>query len=81
MVGQSCGRTRPANEHRHSKQSGVRLAVRGLHKSYHGNEVLKGIDIEVSPGEILVILDRVAAANQCCSSTSSAWSSRTRGKC
>jgi phospholipid/cholesterol/gamma-HCH transport system ATP-binding protein len=27
-----------------------------LRKSYHGNEVLKGIDIEVSPGEILVIL-------------------------
>ena len=35
---------------------GVRLSVSGLRKSYHGNEVLKGIDIEVSPGEILVIL-------------------------
>ena len=37
-------------------QRGVRLSVSGLRKSYHGNEVLKGIDIEVSPGEILVIL-------------------------
>jgi len=38
------------------KQSGVRLAVRGLRKSYHGNEVLKGIDFEVEPAEIFVVI-------------------------
>jgi phospholipid/cholesterol/gamma-HCH transport system ATP-binding protein len=37
-------------------QRGVRLLVCGLHKSYQGNEVLKGIDFEVNPGEIFVII-------------------------
>jgi phospholipid/cholesterol/gamma-HCH transport system ATP-binding protein len=37
-------------------QRGVSLAVHGLHKSYQGHEVLKGIDFEVSPGEIFVII-------------------------
>jgi len=39
-----------------SKQQGVRLSVRGLRKSYNGIEVLKGIDFEVNPGEIFVIM-------------------------
>jgi phospholipid/cholesterol/gamma-HCH transport system ATP-binding protein len=38
------------------KPQGVRLFVRGLHKSYLGVEVLKGIDFEVKPGEIFVIM-------------------------
>jgi len=38
------------------KLQGVRLSVRGLRKSYDGNEVLKGIDFEVNPGEIFVIM-------------------------
>jgi phospholipid/cholesterol/gamma-HCH transport system ATP-binding protein len=37
-------------------QQGVRLAVHGLRKSYNGHEVLKGIDFEVKPGEIFVIV-------------------------
>ncbi len=37
-------------------QQGVRLQVRGLRKSYDGHEVLKGIDFEVNPGEIFVIM-------------------------
>jgi phospholipid/cholesterol/gamma-HCH transport system ATP-binding protein len=36
--------------------SGVSLQVRGLHKSFGGQEVLKGIDFEVKPGEIFVIM-------------------------
>ncbi len=36
--------------------SGVSLQVRGLRKSFGGNEVLKGIDFEVQPGEIFVIM-------------------------
>jgi len=39
-----------------SKQQGVRLQVRGLRKSFDGREVLKGIDFEVNPGEIFVIM-------------------------
>ena len=35
---------------------GVRLSVRGLCKSYNGNEVLKGIDLDVAAAEIFVIM-------------------------
>lgn len=38
------------------KLQGVRLSVRGLRKSYDGIEVLNGIDFEVNPGEIFVIM-------------------------
>ncbi|HZI32379.1 MAG TPA: ATP-binding cassette domain-containing protein, partial [Candidatus Binatia bacterium] len=34
----------------------VGLVVRGLRKSFDGQEVLKGIDFEVRPGEIFVIM-------------------------
>src|ERR1017187_7894549 len=36
--------------------SGVSLQVRGLRKSFGGQEVLKGIDLDVQPGEIFVIM-------------------------
>jgi phospholipid/cholesterol/gamma-HCH transport system ATP-binding protein len=36
--------------------SGVSLQVRGLRKSFDGQEVLKGIDFEARPGEIFVIM-------------------------
>jgi len=39
-----------------SRQQGVSLSVRGLRKSYNGIEVLKGIDFEVNPGEMFVIM-------------------------
>src|SRR5208282_4303684 len=32
------------------------LVVRGLHKSFGKQEVLKGVDLEVKPGEIFVIM-------------------------
>lgn len=35
---------------------GVSVQVRGLRKSYHGVEVLKGLDFTVSPGEIFVLM-------------------------
>ncbi len=35
---------------------GVGLVVRGLRKSFDGQEVLKGIDLAVRPGEIFVIM-------------------------
>jgi len=41
----------PVNNH-----SGVSLQVRGLRKSFDGQEVLKGLDFEVQPGEIFVIM-------------------------
>jgi len=40
-----------ANNH-----SGVGVQVRGLRKSFDGQEVLKGIDLEIRPGEIFVIM-------------------------
>ena len=36
--------------------SGVGLQVRGLRKSFNSQEVLKGVDFEVKPGEIFVIM-------------------------
>ena len=39
-----------------NNHSGVSLQVRGLRKSFDGQEVLKGIDFEVQPGEIFVIM-------------------------
>ena len=36
--------------------AGVALQVRGLRKSFHGQEVLKGLDFDVQPGEIFVIM-------------------------
>jgi phospholipid/cholesterol/gamma-HCH transport system ATP-binding protein len=41
----------PANN-----SSGVSLQVRGLRKSFGGQEILKGIDFDVQPGEIFVIM-------------------------
>ncbi|HTY87458.1 MAG TPA: ATP-binding cassette domain-containing protein [Candidatus Acidoferrum sp.] len=37
-------------------QTGVSLQVRGLHKSFGKQPVLNGIDFEVQPGEIFVIM-------------------------
>ncbi len=39
-----------------NNHSGVGLVVRGLRKSFGDQEVLKGVDIEVKPGEIFVIM-------------------------
>ena len=39
-----------------NNHSGVSLQVRGLRKSFDGQEVLKGLDFEVQPGEIFVIM-------------------------
>jgi len=39
-----------------SNHSGVSLQVRGRRKSVDGQEVLKGLDFEVEPGEIFVIM-------------------------
>jgi phospholipid/cholesterol/gamma-HCH transport system ATP-binding protein len=39
-----------------SSSQGIGLVVRGLRKSFHAQEVLKGVDFEVQPGEIFVIM-------------------------
>ncbi|HUC84153.1 MAG TPA: ATP-binding cassette domain-containing protein [Candidatus Acidoferrales bacterium] len=39
-----------------NQPNGVSLVVRGLHKSFAGQKVLDGIDLEVRPGEIFVIM-------------------------
>src|SRR5947207_4065412 len=38
------------------QQQGIGVQVRGLRKSFNGQEVLKGLDFEVKPGEIFVIM-------------------------
>ena len=37
-------------------QHGVSVQVRGIRRSYGAQEVLKGIDLDVRPGEIFVIM-------------------------
>src|SRR3954447_411901 len=37
-------------------QQGVGVEIRGLRKSFNGQEVLKGLDFKVNPGEIFVIM-------------------------
>ncbi|MGH7454928.1 MAG: ATP-binding cassette domain-containing protein, partial [bacterium] len=32
------------------------VAVNGLHKSFHGNAVLKGIDLHIAPQELTVLI-------------------------
>jgi len=39
-----------------NKPGGIGLTMRGLRKSYNGQEVLKGLDFEVFPGEVFVIM-------------------------
>src|SRR5450631_4953589 len=39
-----------------NQNSGISLQVRGLRKSFNGQEVLKGLDFDVQPGEIFVIM-------------------------
>jgi phospholipid/cholesterol/gamma-HCH transport system ATP-binding protein len=44
----------PANND--ARPEAVSVKVHGLRKSFHGQEVLKGLDFEVNPGEIFVIM-------------------------
>ncbi len=39
-----------------ANHAGISVEVRGLRKSFGGQEVLKGLDFEVKPGEIFVIM-------------------------
>ena len=39
-----------------SSQQGIGVEVRALHKSFNQHEVLRGIDFEVKPGEIFVLM-------------------------
>jgi phospholipid/cholesterol/gamma-HCH transport system ATP-binding protein len=39
-----------------SERRAVGVQVRGLHKSFNGQEVLKGVDLDVFPGEVFVIM-------------------------
>ena len=39
-----------------SNQQGIGVQVRELHKSFNGHEVLKGVNFDVNPGEIFVLM-------------------------
>ena len=38
--------------------NGAAVSIKGLRKSYGSNEVLKGIDLEVRPGEVIAIIGK-----------------------
>src|ERR1700743_2895400 len=44
------------SDENNNNHSGVSIHVRGLRKSFDSQEVLKGIDFDVQPGEIFVIM-------------------------
>ncbi|HEX3800142.1 MAG TPA: ATP-binding cassette domain-containing protein [Verrucomicrobiae bacterium] len=47
----------PASHPEHSAdQQGISVKVTGLRKSFAGHEILKGIDFEVQPGEVFVLM-------------------------
>ncbi|PWU11921.1 MAG: ABC transporter ATP-binding protein [Verrucomicrobia bacterium] len=46
----------PKSEDTSLTRKGVAVQVRGLRKSFNGHEVLKGLDFEVKPGEVFVIM-------------------------
>jgi phospholipid/cholesterol/gamma-HCH transport system ATP-binding protein len=39
-----------------SHHTGVTVRIRDLHRSFHGKPVLQGIDLDVEPGEIFVVM-------------------------
>lgn len=39
-----------------SQKRGISIEVKGLRKSFDGQEVLKGIDLQVQPGEVFVLM-------------------------
>src|SRR5258707_12734236 len=39
-----------------STHQGIGVEIRGLHKSFNGHEVLKGVDFDVKAGEIFVLM-------------------------
>jgi energy-coupling factor transport system ATP-binding protein len=41
-----------------SRRSGSRLHIRDLHFAYDGREVLHGIDLQIAPGELVVLMGR-----------------------
>ena len=44
------------NRPNNNNSSGIGVKVSGLRKSFGGQEVLRGVDFEVRPGEIFVIM-------------------------
>ena len=56
------------------------MQVRGLRKSFDGQEVLKGIDFEIRPGEIFVIMGPSGSGKSVLLKHSSASNRRTPGK-
>jgi phospholipid/cholesterol/gamma-HCH transport system ATP-binding protein len=39
-----------------NQQQGIGVQVQGLRKSFNGHEVLKGVDFDVKPGEVFVLM-------------------------
>ena len=51
--------------------------IRALRKSYGSNEVLKGIDLQIAPGEVIAIIGKSGSAKaRCCAASMDSKSSR-----
>ncbi len=51
-----------------SSHQGIRLSVRGIGKSFAGNQVLSGINLDVFAGEVLAVLGENGAGKSTLSS-------------
>ena len=58
-----------------SHSQGVSVQVRGLRKSFDGQEVLAGLDFDVRPGEIFVIMGPSGSGKKSGTNTAWPWSS------
>ena len=52
----------------HAKGGAPRLSVRGISKSFSGNQVLAGIDLDIYPGELVALLGENGAGKSTFSS-------------
>src|ERR1700693_1310635 len=58
----------PADRSGASSHQGIRLSVRGIGKSFAGNQVLSGINLDVFAGEVLAVLGENGAGKSTLSS-------------
>ena len=43
-----------------------KISLRGITKSFGAKKVLRGIDLDITPGESMVVIGGSAPASRCC---------------
>ena len=61
--------------------AGPIVRIEGLRKSFGANEVLKGIDLTVQPGEVLAIIGKSGSARARCCAASTGWRPSSTARC